>query len=123
MAGDVALEMMAGAQAIPVQTVHAGERDPAMGYALMKQLLELVTEGLDAARMQFVDIYGKPESARDVSNDRAHLHPRFRCPDRGARCCGLPKGKPRWVGHPPSREVELAIGVAAERIAKDVTLL
>ena len=96
VAGDVALEMMAGAQAIPVQTVHAGdaigwssltpgnrthfqaralsavdtvafpgdrlkaacERDPAMGYALMKQLLELVTERLDAARMQLVDIYG-----------------------------------------------------------------
>ncbi len=102
VAGDVALEMMAGAQAIPVQTVHAGdaigwssltpgnrthfqaralsavdtvafpgdrlkaacERDPAMGYALMKQLLELVTERLDAARMQLVDIYGKPESVR-----------------------------------------------------------
>lgn len=102
VAGDVALEMMAGAQAVPVQTVHAGdaigwssltpgnrthfqaralskvdtvsfsgellkaacERDPAMGYALMKQLLELVTERLDAARMQLVDIYGKPEPVR-----------------------------------------------------------
>jgi CRP-like cAMP-binding protein len=42
----------------------ACERDPAMGYALMKQLLELVTERLDAARMQLVDIYGKPESVR-----------------------------------------------------------
>jgi CRP-like cAMP-binding protein len=102
VSGDVALEMMAGAQAVPVQTVHAGdaigwssltpgsrthfqaralskvdtvafpgdrlkaacEGDPAMGYPLMKQLLELVTERLDAARMQLADIYGKPEPAR-----------------------------------------------------------
>jgi len=102
VSGDVALEMMAGGQAIPVQTVHAGDaigwsslapgsrthfqaralskvdtvafagarlkaacdRDPAMGYALMKQLLELVTERLDAARMQLVDIYGRPEPVR-----------------------------------------------------------
>lgn len=102
VSGDVALEMMTGAQAIPVQTVHAGdaigwsslspgsrthfqaralshvdtvafpgdrlkaacEQDPAMGYALMKQLLELVTERLDAARMQLVDIYGNSQAVR-----------------------------------------------------------
>jgi len=95
VSGEVALEMMAGDQVIPVQTARAGEtigwsaltpgsrthfqaralspvqavsfsgdrlraacdRDPELGYALMKQLLELVTERLDAARLQLVDTY------------------------------------------------------------------
>lgn len=35
----------------------ACEKDPEMGYALTKQLLALVTERLDAARMQVVDAY------------------------------------------------------------------
>jgi len=30
----------------------ACDQDPAMGYALMKRLLELVTERLDATRMK-----------------------------------------------------------------------
>lgn len=33
------------------------DADPAMGYALTKQLLALVTERLDAARLQVVDAY------------------------------------------------------------------
>ncbi|HTS75366.1 MAG TPA: cyclic nucleotide-binding domain-containing protein [Bryobacteraceae bacterium] len=49
----------------PVQTVsfagdrlrEACDRDPAMGYALTKQLLALVTDRLDAARLQLVDAY------------------------------------------------------------------
>jgi CRP-like cAMP-binding protein len=35
----------------------ACNRDPEMGYALTKQLLALVTERLDATRMQVVDAY------------------------------------------------------------------
>jgi hypothetical protein len=34
----------------------ACDQDPAMGYALMKQLIELVTEELDAARIQLLKI-------------------------------------------------------------------
>jgi hypothetical protein len=34
-----------------------------MGYALMKRLLELVTERLDATRMQLVKLHPEPESA------------------------------------------------------------
>lgn len=49
----------------PVQAVafpgdrlrEACDRDPEMGYALTKQLLALVTERLDAARMQLADTY------------------------------------------------------------------
>lgn len=88
--GDVALEEVSGAQAVEVQTLHAGDamgwsaltpgalthfqaralsrvctvafsgeqlraacdRDPAIGYALMKRLMDLVTERLDAMRMK-----------------------------------------------------------------------
>jgi CRP-like cAMP-binding protein len=39
----------------------ACDRDPAMGYALMKQLLELVTERLDVLRMKLVS-EGKRET-------------------------------------------------------------
>lgn len=91
--GDVALEEVSGAQAVQVQTLHAGdamgwsaltpgalthfqaralsrvctvafsgeqlraacERDPAIGYALMKRLMELVTERLDAMRLKLAD--------------------------------------------------------------------
>jgi CRP/FNR family transcriptional regulator, cyclic AMP receptor protein len=35
----------------------ACERDPALGYAFFKELLGLVTERLDATRMQLVDMY------------------------------------------------------------------
>lgn len=60
----------------PVQTVsfdgeslrEACERDPAMGYALMKQLLALVTERLDAARMQLVDTYLTQDPASPVQS-------------------------------------------------------
>jgi CRP-like cAMP-binding protein len=55
----------------PVSTVafpgdrirEACDRDPEMGYALMKRLLELVTERLDATRMQLVKLHPEPESA------------------------------------------------------------
>ncbi len=39
-----------------------------MGYALMKRLLELVTERLDATRMQLVNMHREPESARQRMN-------------------------------------------------------
>ena len=56
----------------PVSTVafpsdrirEACERDPEVGYALMKRLLELVTERLDATRMQLVQAIREPETAR-----------------------------------------------------------
>ncbi len=56
----------------PVSTVafpgarirEACDQDPEMGYALMKRLLELVTERLDATRMQLVNMRREPESAR-----------------------------------------------------------
>jgi CRP/FNR family cyclic AMP-dependent transcriptional regulator len=52
----------------PVSTVsfpgdrirEACERDPEMGYALLKRLLELVTERLDATRMQVVKLHREP---------------------------------------------------------------
>lgn len=91
--GDVALEEVSGAQAVQVQTLHAGdamgwsaltpgalthfqtraltrvctvafsgeqlraacEQDPAVGYALMKRLMELVTERLDAMRLKLAE--------------------------------------------------------------------
>ena len=37
----------------------ACESDPGMGYALLKQLLALVTERLDATRLQVADAYRK----------------------------------------------------------------
>ena len=40
------------------------ESDPAFGYRMMKALLSLVTERLDASRMQLVDMYSKPGAAR-----------------------------------------------------------
>lgn len=42
----------------------ACESDPAMGYVLMKRLLELVTERLDATRMQLLNVHLEPEPAR-----------------------------------------------------------
>lgn len=42
----------------------ACESDPAFGYRMMKALLTLVTERLDASRMQLVDMYAKPGVAR-----------------------------------------------------------
>jgi hypothetical protein len=33
----------------------ACDRDPALGYALMKRLLEIVTERLDALRMKLAE--------------------------------------------------------------------
>jgi hydrogenase maturation factor len=91
--GDVVLEEVSGAQAVQVQTLHAGDamgwsaltsgalthfqaralsrvctvafsgeqlraacdRDPAIGYALMKRLMELVTERLDAMRLKLAE--------------------------------------------------------------------
>jgi CRP-like cAMP-binding protein len=88
VAGDVALEQIAGGKAVRVQTLHHGDamgwsalvgnarahfqaralsatttvafpsdelrdacdRDPAMGFALMKRLLDVVSERLDATR-------------------------------------------------------------------------
>jgi len=58
----------------PVSTVafpgarirEACDQDPEMGYALMKRLLELVTERLDATRMQLVNMHREPESARQA---------------------------------------------------------
>ncbi len=55
----------------PVSTVafpsgrirEACDRDPEMGYALLKRLLELVTERLDATRMQLVNTHRDPEPA------------------------------------------------------------
>ncbi len=44
----------------------ACECDPEMGYALMKRLLELVTERLDAARMQIVQVRRDAEVARQA---------------------------------------------------------
>ena len=40
------------------------ESDPAFGYRMMKALLTLVTERLDASRLQLVDMYAKPGVAR-----------------------------------------------------------
>ena len=40
------------------------ESDPAFGYRMMKALLTLVTERLDASRMQLVDMYSNPGVAR-----------------------------------------------------------
>jgi CRP-like cAMP-binding protein len=56
----------------PVSTVaFAGERlreacdrDPEMGYALMKRLFELLTERLDATRLQVLRAHAQPEPAR-----------------------------------------------------------
>ena len=42
----------------------ACDRDPEMGYALMKRLLELVTERLDSTRMQLVSLHREAESVR-----------------------------------------------------------
>jgi CRP-like cAMP-binding protein len=42
----------------------ACEADPAFGYRMMKALLTLVTERLDASRLQLVDMYAKPGIAR-----------------------------------------------------------
>jgi CRP-like cAMP-binding protein len=42
----------------------ACEADPAFGYRMMKALLSLVTERLDASRMQLVDMYAKPGAVR-----------------------------------------------------------
>jgi CRP/FNR family cyclic AMP-dependent transcriptional regulator len=39
------------------QIREACDRDPEMGYALLKRLLELVTERLDATRMQLVNAH------------------------------------------------------------------
>jgi CRP/FNR family transcriptional regulator, cyclic AMP receptor protein len=58
----------------PVSTVafpshgirEACEGDPEMGYALMKRLLELVTERLDAARMQIVRVRHDAEVAQQA---------------------------------------------------------
>lgn len=40
------------------------ESDPAFGYRMMKALLTLVTERLDASRMQLVDMYSGSGAAR-----------------------------------------------------------
>ena len=40
------------------------ESDPAFGYRMMKALLGLVTERLDASRLQLVDMYANPGVAR-----------------------------------------------------------
>jgi CRP-like cAMP-binding protein len=40
------------------------ELDSAFGYRMMKALLTLVTERLDASRMQLVDMYARPGVAR-----------------------------------------------------------
>jgi len=40
------------------------EADPAFGYRMMKALLTLVTERLDASRMQLVDMYARPGAMR-----------------------------------------------------------
>jgi len=40
------------------------ESDPSLGYELLKQLLELVTERLDATRFQLVDMYSQREGSR-----------------------------------------------------------
>lgn len=42
----------------------ACESDTGFGYRMMKALLELVTERLDASRMQLVDMYANPGVAR-----------------------------------------------------------
>ena len=39
------------------------EADPRFGYLMMKSLLALITERLDATRMQLVDMYAKPGAA------------------------------------------------------------
>jgi len=51
--------------AFPSERIRAAcEADPEMGYALMKRLLELVTERLDKTRMQLVSQHRAPEPAR-----------------------------------------------------------
>ncbi len=40
------------------------ESDPPFGYRMMKALLTLVTERLDASRMQLLDMYARPGTAR-----------------------------------------------------------
>jgi CRP/FNR family transcriptional regulator, cyclic AMP receptor protein len=50
--------------AFPSDQIRAAcDRDPAMGYQLMKRLMELVTERLDAVRMKLAG-YTKPEELR-----------------------------------------------------------
>jgi hypothetical protein len=42
--------------AFPAEQIRAAcESDPALGYALMKRLLEIVTERLDAMRMRLAE--------------------------------------------------------------------
>jgi CRP/FNR family transcriptional regulator, cyclic AMP receptor protein len=56
----------------PVSTVafagatlrEACDHDPEMGYALMKRLFELLTERLDATRLQVLRAHAQPEPAR-----------------------------------------------------------
>lgn len=58
----------------PVSTVafpsdrirEACDRDPEMGYALMKRLFELLTERLDATRLQVVQVRRDAEVARQA---------------------------------------------------------
>jgi CRP/FNR family cyclic AMP-dependent transcriptional regulator len=58
----------------PVSTVafpsdrirEACDRDPEMGYALMKRLFELLTERLDATRLQVVQVRRDAELARQA---------------------------------------------------------
>ncbi len=40
------------------------DADPALGYILTKRLLALVTERLDATRLQLVDMYASPTKSR-----------------------------------------------------------
>lgn len=47
-----------------VRLREACESDPAFGYRMMKALLTLVTERLDASRMQMLDMYAKPGTVR-----------------------------------------------------------
>jgi len=55
------------AVAFPADRLRAAfDCDPEMGYALMKRLLELVTERLDATRMQVLNLHRQPEAARQA---------------------------------------------------------
>ena len=42
--------------------------DPALGYELMKRFSQVMTERLQAARLQLLDVYGKPQT-EDTIND------------------------------------------------------
>lgn len=62
--------------AFPAEKLRAAcERDPGLGYALMKRLLEIVTERLDAARLQLLSLRRHTEEP-PLECPKNHCNPR-----------------------------------------------